>query len=138
MSQPSRAGYGEVFMMLPRRTFLTAALSAAAAPGTAARATRGALTAVTLIHGLPGREADLEAHLRSLTAPTRAESGCRAYDLYRSRTAPQEFMRFEVWDSAEALERHKRTPPLKASFERRQREGWTTEILTFDRADDDR
>ncbi|HEX6852497.1 MAG TPA: SMP-30/gluconolactonase/LRE family protein [Candidatus Polarisedimenticolaceae bacterium] len=93
----------------------------------------GALTAVTLIHGLPGRGADLERHLLSLEGPTRAEPGCLRYDLYRSPDAPHEFMRYEVWSSAEALEAHKRSPHLKASFEKRQREGWTTQILTWDR-----
>lgn len=90
-----------------------------------------ALTAVTLIHGLPGKEADLERHLLSLAGPTRAEPGCLRYDLYRSPEAPHEFMRYEVWASAEALEAHKKTPHLRASFEKRRREGWTTQILTW-------
>ncbi len=89
------------------------------------------LTAVTFIHGIPGREADLEAHLLSLAPPTRAEPGCITYDLYRSPTAKHEFMRFEVWESPEALERHKQMPHLRASFEKRQREGWTTEIIPW-------
>jgi quinol monooxygenase YgiN len=93
----------------------------------------GAVTAVTLIHGIPGKERDLEEHLLSLAAPTRAEQGCITYDLYRSPDAAHEFMRFEVWASAEALEAHKRSPHLRASFEKRQREGWTTQILTWDR-----
>lgn len=92
----------------------------------------GALTAVTLIHGIPGRAADLKAHLLSLAAPTRAEPGCITYDLYQSPSAPHEFMRFEVWASAAALEAHKQSPHLRASFEKRQREGWTTQILTWD------
>lgn len=97
---------------------------------------QGTLTAVTFIHGIPGREADLEAHLLSLAAPTRAEPGCITYDLYRSPTAKHEFMRFEVWESPEALERHKQTPHLRASFEKRQREGWTTEIIPWVRVPD--
>jgi quinol monooxygenase YgiN/quercetin dioxygenase-like cupin family protein len=95
----------------------------------------GELTAVTLIHGLPGREAELEAHLLSLAAPTRAEAGCLRYDLYRSSVAPHEFMRLEVWASPAALAAHKETPRLRASFEKRAREGWTTEIMTFQRAE---
>ena len=35
------------------------------------------------------------------------------------------------WSSEEALEVHKRTPHLRASFEKRQREGWTTQILLW-------
>jgi gluconolactonase len=95
----------------------------------------GALTAVTLVHGLAGREADLREHLLSLSAPTRAEAGCLRYDLYQSTVAPHEFMRLEVWTSPAALEAHKETPHLRASFEKREREGWTTEIMTFQAAE---
>lgn len=87
--------------------------------------------AVTLIHGIPGKEEALKAHLLSLAAPTRAETGAITYDLYQSPDRRHEFMRFEIWSSPEALERHKQTPHLRESFERRQREGWTTEILTW-------
>jgi quinol monooxygenase YgiN len=40
-------------------------------------------------------------------------------------------MRFEVWTSLEALEVHKQTPHLRASFEKRRKEGWTTQIMIF-------
>jgi glc operon protein GlcG len=91
------------------------------------------VTAVTLIHGIPGRQEALEAHLLSLAAPTRAEPGAIRYDLYQSIEQPHEFMRFEIWRSAEALERHKDTPHIRESFSKRQREGWRTEILTWKR-----
>jgi quinol monooxygenase YgiN len=41
-----------------------------------------------------------------------------------------------VWESLDALEAHKQTPPLKASFEKRQREGWTTQIVVWKRVPD--
>lgn len=104
-------------------------VQAAAAPSGA----ENRLTAVTLIHGIPGHEEELKSHLLSLAAPTRAEKGCITYDLYQSPEQKHEFMRFEVWESAEALEAHKKTPPLRASFEKRLREGWTTQILTWNR-----
>ncbi len=97
----------------------------------------GQITAVTLIHGLPGKEADLKEHLLSLAAPTRAEAGCRQYDLFQSPTKAHEFMRLEVWESEQHLEAHKKTPHLRASFEKRQREGWTTEIMVFERVPED-
>lgn len=89
------------------------------------------VTAVTLIHGIPGQEDALQSHLLSLTEPTLAEEGCLRYDLYQSPEQKHEFMRYEVWASAEALEAHKKTPHLRASFDRRQREGWTTQILLW-------
>jgi quinol monooxygenase YgiN len=109
---------------------------ATARPTIAAALPSGALTAVTLIHGIPGAEDDLKAHLLSLAAPTRAEPGCIAYDLYQSPQHAHEFMRFEIWANPQALEVHKNTPHLKASFAKRQKEGWTTQILTWIRVEE--
>jgi quinol monooxygenase YgiN/quercetin dioxygenase-like cupin family protein len=90
------------------------------------------LTAVTFIKGIEGKEEELKQELLALEAPTRAEPGCIAYDLYQSPDKKQ-FMRFEVWRDAAALEAHKQTPHLKASFERRKAQGWTTEITLWNR-----
>jgi len=120
-----------------RRAFLKTVGGVAVAMAMPARPTPPAapaeITAVTLIHGLPGRELDLKQHLLSLACPTRAEAGCIAYDLYESPEQAHEFMRYEVWASREALEAHKKTPHLRASFGKRQREGWTTQIMVFKR-----
>lgn len=114
------------------------ALASAAFVRRQARATDAAptsrqVTAVTLIDGIAGNEGELRQHLLSLAAPTRAEPGCVTYDLYQSSDQPHEFMRFEVWTNLDALEAHKATPHIQASFEKRQREGWTTRILTWNR-----
>ncbi|MGE0354585.1 MAG: putative quinol monooxygenase [Gemmatimonadales bacterium] len=121
-----------------RRIFLGAAGTMAAAVLLESRARPelvpdGAITAFTLIHGIPGMEAALKEHLLSLAAPTRAEAGCITYDLYQLPDRPYEFLRHEVWVGAAALEAHKRTPHIRGSFERRQREGWTTEIVIWNR-----
>jgi quinol monooxygenase YgiN len=121
-----------------RRVFLNrVGAAAAAALGGAAGPARAeddaVITAVTFIHGIPGQEQQLKAHLLSLAAPTRAEAGCITYDLYQSPEQNNEFMRFEKWKSLQDLELHKATPHLKASFERRQREGWTTQITVWRR-----
>jgi quinol monooxygenase YgiN len=124
-----------------RRRFLGLALGATglAVAGAPLRA-RGAepapagwIAAVTRIHGIPGREEELKQHLLSLAGPTRSEPGCVVYDLYQDPAARHEFVRFEIWTSPQALEAHKRTPHLRASFEKRQREGWTTEISVWER-----
>jgi len=140
--QPDPAAAG---VAARRRTFLTMAggvVAAATLPRARAQGSGGTsaqtITAVTLIHGLPGREVDLKEHLLSLSGPTRAEPGCLAYDLYQSPERRHEFMRLEVWRSREALERHKTMPHLAASFEKRQREGWKTEIMVFERVPEER
>jgi quinol monooxygenase YgiN/quercetin dioxygenase-like cupin family protein len=115
-------------------------LKAAAAGSSLQAASTGArmemsdwLTAVTFIRGAEGRDDEVQRELLSLTAPTRAEPGSIQYDLYQSTTRPSDFMRFEVWRSPEALELHKATPHLRASFERRKNQGWMTEITLWRR-----
>jgi quinol monooxygenase YgiN len=93
----------------------------------------GWLTAVTFIRGLEGREDELRRELLALAAPTRAEPGCVTYDLYQSPEKKNHFMRFEVWRSPSALEEHKATPHIQASFKRRQEQGWMTEITVWNR-----
>jgi quinol monooxygenase YgiN/quercetin dioxygenase-like cupin family protein len=94
------------------------------------------LTAITFIRGPEGSEQDLLTELLSTTAPTRAEPGNLRYDLYQSQVNRNYFMRFEVWRNPQALEDHKMTPHLKASFERRKDKGWMTEITTWKRVPD--
>lgn len=89
------------------------------------------LTAVTFVRGNPGKEEEIKRELLSLTAPTRAEPGSIRYDLYQSTLRRNEFMRFEVWRSAEALDLHKASPHLRASFERRKDQGWMTDITLW-------
>jgi quinol monooxygenase YgiN/quercetin dioxygenase-like cupin family protein len=96
------------------------------------------LTAVTFIQGREGKASEVKQELLSLTAPTRAEVGNIRYDLYQSVDQPDRFMRLEVWRDAEALELHKATPHLRASFERRKNEGWMTEITRWERVPEER
>ena len=103
----------------------------------AARSMSQALTAVTFIQGRRGAEDQVKSELLSLTPQTRAEPGNLGYDLYRSVDRPGEFMRLEVWRDGEALERHKASPYLKASFERRKNQGWRTEITRWMRVPED-
>ena len=94
------------------------------------------LTAITFIRGPEGSEQELLNELLSTTAPTRAEPGNVRYDLYQSPSNPNYFMRFETWRNPQALEEHKASPYLKASFERRKNKGWMTEITTWKRVSD--
>jgi autoinducer 2-degrading protein len=57
-----------------------------------------------------GREAEAESHLRALIAASRAEPGCRAYDVNRSLEHPRTFLIYERYDDVVALEAHRQTP----------------------------
>jgi quinol monooxygenase YgiN/quercetin dioxygenase-like cupin family protein len=94
------------------------------------------LTGVTFIRGPAGGEEDLLRELLSTTAPTRAEPGNLRYDLSQTTSNRNHFMRFEIWRNSQALEDHKQTPHLKASFERRKNQNWMTEITTWKRIAD--
>ena len=94
------------------------------------------LTAVTFIRGAEGKEAELQRELLALTNPTRAEPGNLRYDLYRSTLKSNEFMRLELWRDESALEAHKATPHLRASFEKRKQQGWATDITLWRRVQD--
>ena len=54
----------------------------------------------------PGREAELEAVLTALIEPTRAEEGCRLYELWRNRQDGCELTFVEEWTSDDALAAH--------------------------------
>ncbi|MCI0389539.1 MAG: antibiotic biosynthesis monooxygenase [Acidobacteria bacterium] len=95
------------------------------------------LTAITFITGLQGKEDELKRELLALSAPTRAEASNLKYDLYQSTVKPNRFMRLEVWRNPQALEDHKATPHIKASFKKRQEQGWMTEITTWKRVSED-
>jgi quinol monooxygenase YgiN len=55
----------------------------------------------------------------------------RSSDTWR-RSSP----RFEVWRNPAALEEHQQTPHIKASFAKRQQQGWKTEITPWKRGAD--
>lgn len=52
-----------------------------------------------------GKADDLKALLRQLVMPTRAEAGCRYYELFESNL-PGVFFFNELWQSEEQLEAH--------------------------------
>src|SRR5271168_5239791 len=59
-----------------------------------------------------GRESQLRELLRSMLAPTRAESGCKLYELYESDST-ERFYFYEIWESQAALDRHASSPHFK-------------------------
>jgi quinol monooxygenase YgiN len=61
----------------------------------------------------PGREADLEAALREVAAPTRAQKGCLQFELYRPPQDPGTIVAFEHWASSEDHQQHLQGDHLK-------------------------
>ena len=60
-----------------------------------------------------GKEEQLRNTLAGMLAPTRAEKGCRLYELYESNNNKGLFYFYEEWESQDALDRHTKTPHYK-------------------------
>jgi len=59
-----------------------------------------------------GRENQLRELLRGMLAPTRAEAGCRLYELYESESKGR-FYFYEIWESQASLDQHAASPHFK-------------------------
>lgn len=69
---------------------------------------------IAQIDAKPGAETQVVEALRTLVAPSRAESGCVSYAAYRSKDAGTTFYVLETWQSPEALDTHTRSPHFQA------------------------
>ena len=59
-----------------------------------------------------GNEDELRSLLQGMLAPTRAEPGCKSYELYESGSMGL-FYLWEVWESQAAVDQHAATPHFK-------------------------
>jgi quinol monooxygenase YgiN len=59
-----------------------------------------------------GRENQLRELLQGMLAPTRAEWGCKLYELYESDSKGR-FYFYEIWESQAALDQHAASPHFK-------------------------
>jgi quinol monooxygenase YgiN len=59
-----------------------------------------------------GNEDELRALLQGMLVPTRAEQGCKSYELYESDLSGR-FYFDETWESEAALDKHTATPHFK-------------------------
>ena len=59
-----------------------------------------------------GSENQLRELLQGMLAPTRAESGCKLYELYESDSEGR-FYFYEIWESQTALDQHAASPHFK-------------------------
>jgi quinol monooxygenase YgiN len=65
-----------------------------------------ALPVVAVLVAKPGSEDILRAGLNALVEPTRAEAGCRSYELFESTAAPGTFVTIESWGEPADLDKH--------------------------------
>jgi len=66
------------------------------------------LTAI--IKSLPGKEDALKAVLLELVEGSTKEAACIQYDLHQATDYPNVFIFHEIWQDAQSLEQHNKTP----------------------------
>lgn len=64
----------------------------------------------------PEAAAELERALSGLIGPSRAETGCLRYELFRSQASANEFLFVEEWADEVAFETHLATPHLQEAL----------------------
>ncbi len=69
---------------------------------------------VATLRAKPGHGKTVEQALRACVEGSRAEPGCRFYDLHVDRSDPECFVFIEGWADMDAIEHHKTTPHYQA------------------------
>ena len=67
------------------------------------------LTLIATLTARPGHAEAVEAGLRQLVPPSKAEAGCLQYNLHRHQEHPNRFIMVEQWQDAAALSAHQQT-----------------------------
>ncbi|MBS1957786.1 MAG: antibiotic biosynthesis monooxygenase [Cyanobacteria bacterium SZAS-4] len=67
------------------------------------------LCLIVKVKAVPGKEKELREVLSAMVEPTRKEPGCITYQLYSNETNDTFFF-YELWETPEHLEDHKKTP----------------------------
>ena len=77
-----------------------------------------AIRVLAKVVGRPDKVDDLISVLKSLIEPSRAESGCRQYQLLRSTSDPTLFTFVEEWESDAAMDEHLASDHVQAAIAR--------------------
>ena len=56
---------------------------------------------------------EVQAILQGIVAPTRLETGCLSYQLFRNSGHPAELLFIEEWDDEKAIDAHFTTPHIR-------------------------
>jgi quinol monooxygenase YgiN len=71
------------------------------------------VVAVTRIHGIAGRRAELRELMRATEARVAAEPGCRLYRFAAALDDPDEYVHVQEWASEQAFADHQRSPAFQ-------------------------
>ncbi|MGY2169450.1 antibiotic biosynthesis monooxygenase [Pseudomonas gingeri] len=69
---------------------------------------------VAILQAKPGKARELEAALKAVVVPSRAEPGCREYVLHVDQENAERFVFVERWTDMAAIEHHRDTKHYKA------------------------
>lgn len=67
---------------------------------------------VAVIAAKAGSESIVESALRELTAASKGDKGCLAYELFASEATPGTFVTIERWASQEDIDAHMASPHI--------------------------
>jgi quinol monooxygenase YgiN len=73
----------------------------------------GRVLAITRIHGVAGRRADLRVLMRETEARVAAEPGCRAYRFAATLDEPDEYLNLQEWEDEAAFLAHQSSPAFR-------------------------
>ncbi len=79
-----------------------------------------------------GAEAEVEAALRTLVAPSRSEAGVIHYTLHKDRDNPRCFVFTEAWQDQSAFDRHVASGHVTAVFPRIDELLESSEVILLD------
>lgn len=71
------------------------------------------ISLIALLTSKDDAVATLQMELKKLAAASRAEEGCLQYDLNQCLEPKNQFAIVELWESQEALDKHRLTPHYK-------------------------
>lgn len=75
---------------------------------------------IARFHARPGKEAEVEAAIREVNGPTRAEPACRDVQVFRSTRDPALFHIYSRWQDEASFEHHATLPHTVRFLERVQ------------------
>lgn len=71
---------------------------------------------VAQVTALADKITEVQIILQAIVAPTRLETGCLSYQLFRNNSHPAEFLFIEEWVDEKAIDAHFTTPYIREAM----------------------